>query len=258
LAGCRIASDFQGCRGRGVGDGVSGSDGAFFQSLSISAYVVCNTTCNPFNPRPLIYHLTNSRRVRYSLVKVLLTVSPVRPSLLHSVGVHPANHRFFTSLFSTSSESLFSQLLCFNIYLRCPIVFFQHPNSSGLFRLGASVSLWQIHSFQTIARSCRSHFDADPLFSIACSLFFKIPGVGVGIRRFFLEVTQKQGRTAGPSHTKMRRFGMTHFGAVVWRRVKRAAREIRVGSGYAVGEATPLQGLSSGAEAQERGWLCRT
>jgi hypothetical protein len=29
----------------------------------------------PFNPQPLIYHLTNRREVRYSLVKVLLTVS---------------------------------------------------------------------------------------------------------------------------------------------------------------------------------------
>ena len=35
---------------------------------------------NPFNLRTLIYHLTNRRRVRYSLVKVLLTVSPFGPS----------------------------------------------------------------------------------------------------------------------------------------------------------------------------------
>jgi beta-1,2-mannosidase len=36
---------------------------------------------------------------------------------------HRAHHRFFTLLFSTSSESLFSQFLCFHIYLRCPLVF---------------------------------------------------------------------------------------------------------------------------------------
>ena len=32
--------------------------------------------CNPFNPRYLIYHLTNRRPRWYSLIKVLLTVSP--------------------------------------------------------------------------------------------------------------------------------------------------------------------------------------
>src|ERR1700675_4599469 len=37
--------------------------------------------------------------------------------------LHPANNRFFTPLFSASSESLFSQILCFQIYLRCPLVF---------------------------------------------------------------------------------------------------------------------------------------
>src|ERR1700719_2766564 len=30
------------------------------------------------------------------------------------------NHRFFTPFFSTSSELLFSQLLCFHNHLRCP------------------------------------------------------------------------------------------------------------------------------------------
>jgi hypothetical protein len=68
--------------------------------------------------------------VRYSLVKVLLTVSLLRLSLLHPLALYPANHRSFTPLFSTSSEPLFSQLLCFHIYLRCPIVFFQHQNNS--------------------------------------------------------------------------------------------------------------------------------
>jgi len=57
------------------------------------------------------------------LNKVLLTVSPFRPSFLQSLAVHPANDRFSTPLFSASSESLFSQLLSFHNYLRCPIVF---------------------------------------------------------------------------------------------------------------------------------------
>src|SRR5712675_2841204 len=36
-------------------------------------------------------------------------------------------HRFFTPLFLSSYKSLFSQLLCFHIHLRCPIVFLLLP-----------------------------------------------------------------------------------------------------------------------------------
>src|ERR1700730_9759109 len=61
--------------------------------------------------------------MRYSLVKVLLTVSPFRPSFFQPPVVHSTNNRFFTPLFSASSELLFSQLFCFHNHLRCPLVF---------------------------------------------------------------------------------------------------------------------------------------
>src|SRR5712672_3367001 len=53
-----------------------------------------------------------------SSVQTSSTIIPSRLSALH-----PANHRFFTPLFSSTSEPLFPQLLCFHIYLRCPLVF---------------------------------------------------------------------------------------------------------------------------------------
>src|SRR5258706_12586358 len=48
---------------------------------------------------------------------------PSRPSFLHPLAVHPENDRFFTPLFSMTSELLFSQPLCFHNHLRCPLVF---------------------------------------------------------------------------------------------------------------------------------------
>ena len=53
-------------------------------------------------------------------------MSPFRPSFLHPPAVHLAIDRFFTPLFSASSELLFSQLFCFHNYLRCPLVFSNH------------------------------------------------------------------------------------------------------------------------------------
>ena len=78
---------------------------------------------NPFNPQSLISHLTNSNGCGNIQFKVLLTVSPFRPSFLQPPALHPANNRFLTPLLSSTSELLFSQLLCFHIYLRCPLVF---------------------------------------------------------------------------------------------------------------------------------------
>ena len=75
------------------------------------------------NPQPLISHLTNSNGCGNLQVKVLLTVSPFRPSFIQPLVVHPANDRFLTPLFSITSELLFSQLLCFHNYLRCPLLF---------------------------------------------------------------------------------------------------------------------------------------
>ncbi len=73
---------------------------------------------------PLFAQTSNSNASGNLQTKVLLTVSPFRSSFLQPPALRPANHRFFTPLFSTSSVSLFSQLLCFHIYLRCLLVFF--------------------------------------------------------------------------------------------------------------------------------------
>jgi hypothetical protein len=105
-------------------------------------------------------------------------VSPFRPSFLHPLVLHPANHRFFTPLFSTSSESLFSQLLCFHIDLRCPIVFSPTSKFSGLFRLrglclcGKSIRFIRLQLLPLFLQLA-------PLFSADCALFCKMPGYGI-------------------------------------------------------------------------------
>ena len=79
----------------------------------------------PFPMVALLFAQTSTSNASGNLqTKVLLTVSPFRSSFLQPPALRPANHRFFTPLFSTSSVSLFSQLLCFHIYLRCLLVFF--------------------------------------------------------------------------------------------------------------------------------------
>src|SRR5712671_1884627 len=55
--------------------------------------------------------------------------------------LHPANHRFFTPLFSSTSEPLFSQLLSFQIYLRCPLAFSSHASIQRI---------WPISSLRSV------------------------------------------------------------------------------------------------------------
>jgi hypothetical protein len=120
--------------------------------------------------------------MRYSLVKVLLTVSPFRPSFLQPPAVRPPNRRFFTPLFSTSSESLFSQLLCFHIYLRCPIVFFSTSKFPGPQLLAVRCFLSQLFCRQQLAASLSLlplFFPLVPfVFSGLRTLFAKHPGWG--------------------------------------------------------------------------------
>jgi hypothetical protein len=61
--------------------------------------------------------------MRYLLVKVLLTVSPFRPSFSPHPQQASMHHRFLSSLFSQRYELLFPQLFCFHNHLRCPLVF---------------------------------------------------------------------------------------------------------------------------------------
>jgi hypothetical protein len=125
--------------------------------------------------------LDKQEQMQYCLVKVLATVSPVRPSFLQAPALHPENDRFFTPLFSASSESLFSQLLCFHIYLRSPIVFFLTPEFPCLRALGAGLSLSTLLSSaacRLFVCSLRVFSHALPLFSVVCSLFPKNTRVG--------------------------------------------------------------------------------
>ena len=178
---------------------------------------------NPFNPQPLIYHLTNRRQVGYSSVKVLLTVSPVRPSFLQPPALHPANHRFFTPLFSTSSESLFSQLLCFHIYLN-PYRFFPRIKISRAYFLAARHSPFSnsfaVSTLRPLCFSCLSFSHSSCLFSMACGLpaglwaglFSKIPGVWVSrtvLRDTRVGVSPLQPRRAHPREKQRETLGRT-------------------------------------------------
>jgi hypothetical protein len=60
-----------------------------------------------------------------------LTVHATIPSASR---LQSANHRFPTAFFSAPSESLFPQLLCFQNYLSCPLLFFNSPKVSATLR----------------------------------------------------------------------------------------------------------------------------
>src|SRR5258705_6081640 len=72
---------------------------------------------------------------------------------------HPPNHRFFTPLFSSTSEPLFAQLLCFHIYLRCPLVFSSAPSvypTSVPSVLRRSLKSFAINGLRPLVLSCLS------------------------------------------------------------------------------------------------------
>src|SRR5882762_10114528 len=136
-------------------------------------------------PTRCIYYLTNRSRLLYYSVKVLLTVSPFRSSFLQPPALHPQNDRFLTPVFSSTSESLFSQLLCFQIYLRCPLLF-SSVTSILLFYLHRSpVTNHKPRVFfglPPLVLSCLSFSRSLPLFSVTCSLLLQNRGVGVSPR----------------------------------------------------------------------------
>jgi hypothetical protein len=61
---------------------------------------------NLFNPQSLIYHLTNSPPMRYSLVKVLLTVSPFAPSFFPQLNVFSQSFNSCSQARSAAAERL--------------------------------------------------------------------------------------------------------------------------------------------------------
>src|SRR6267142_3999989 len=114
---------------------------------------------------------------RSTSVQTCSTIIPSQQSALH-----PANHRFFTPLFSSTSEPLFAQLLCFHIYLRCPLVFSSEPSiypTSVPSVLGRSRKSFAINGLRHLVLSCLSFLRSLRLFSIACRLFLQNAGGGV-------------------------------------------------------------------------------
>src|ERR1700730_8682960 len=86
-----------------------------------SFFVFCpQTVRNPFNSQSLISHLTNSNGCGNMWFKVLLTVSPFRPSFLPQLRVSPSVHRFLSPLFSYRYKSLSAQPSCFHIHTKPP------------------------------------------------------------------------------------------------------------------------------------------
>src|SRR5712675_3803744 len=167
------------------------------------------------------------------------TSSTKIPSPLSAL--HPANHRFFTPLFSSTSEPLFAQLLCFHIYLRCPLVFLSvysvparpaggSPTSVPSV-LGRSLKSFAINGLRPLVLSCLSFLLRPRLFSAACGLFLqntgggvccvRIPGAPMLVRNFIFWLSTKRAVTnaiarRGMKHGFARRFvaGETLAGAL--------------------------------------------
>ena len=106
----------------GAGANYNGTTGAVKISATCTS-TVPSTSCPRVPPllssRPTFAPMPRST----SLLISPATIPSPRPAL------HSVSHRFFTPLFSASSESLFSQLLCFHIYLRCPLLFLFLPEN---------------------------------------------------------------------------------------------------------------------------------
>jgi hypothetical protein len=107
-------------------------------------------------------------------------VSPFRPSFLHPPALHPQIGRFLTPLFSSTSELLFSQLLCFHNHLRCPLVFphvqrVSTRNPLSPFPLITSLQTQQLHtithSFAQRRRAIPPIFNRFRTLSIATGVY---------------------------------------------------------------------------------------
>ena len=107
-------------------------------------------------------------------------MSPFSPSFPQPLGVHRATDGIFAPLFSITSELLFSQLLCFHIYLRCPPLFAANLN---FFKCAAPLQR-PVHATRLLSEVCALLFSLASLFrirflcfqSLAAS-FRKTPGV---------------------------------------------------------------------------------
>ena len=102
-------------------------------------------------------------------------MSPFRPSLIKPPALHPANNRFLTPLFSSSSELLFSQVLCLHNHLRCPLVFSNRASLQEPSGLAASAKFF-IYRF--LAPSEAKGYADSPANSFIYCFYAKRPGGG--------------------------------------------------------------------------------
>jgi len=125
-------------------------------------------------PRPSPTKLTPLFRYSCSLLPLFLRVRPfvfnsLQPLLPKTGGwgiprrltseTRHVPHRFFTPLFSSSYKSLFSQLLCFHIHLRCPIVFLLLPGipKSGMFLCRFVRNVRELRLFRRLRSPLATH-----------------------------------------------------------------------------------------------------
>jgi hypothetical protein len=100
------------------------------------------------------------------------------------LAVHSANNRFFTLLFSASSELLFLQLFSFHNHLRCPLLFSSEssiPAASARSVLRLIFKSFAMRRLRPFERSCLTFSHSFPLFSETCGLFCQNAGGGVSL-----------------------------------------------------------------------------
>jgi hypothetical protein len=111
-----------------------------------------------------------------------LLTAPLSSFFLPRPAVHPAKHRFSTTLFSVTSELLFSHLLCFQKHLRCPMLFssvYSVPPVSVPSVLGRVFKSFAVNGLPPLVLSCLSFLPWRRLFSVTCGLFLQNTGGGV-------------------------------------------------------------------------------
>ena len=134
----------------------------------------------PIQSRAFNLSLDKWMRLRYSLVKVLLTVSPFRPSFKLQSGVYSRPSNFVAPLFSWSYELLFPQPLCFDNHLRCPWVWGSAPSQLIALRSSAfsyPPPLFALSTFRM--NTCKSVSKQRTLSTSRMNTYEKTGGGGV-------------------------------------------------------------------------------
>ena len=143
------------------------------QKLSATCTSTGPPTSCPRVPPPAIFQPTFAPMPRPPAPLTSSAAISSQPSAADS-----AYYRFFTPLFSASSELLFCQLLCFHEYLRCPLVFSARAFRFSRIKGTTCRNPRGFNALRALSLSLRSFPHPRPFFSIACSLFYQKQGVG--------------------------------------------------------------------------------